>query len=61
VTVLTVCSRDPVGVEVLDSPRVITRSGHTAVIAEFEVAETPDARLGQCSGMTPGRTLDGTP
>ena len=48
VTVLTVCARDPVGVEVLDSPRLITRSGHTAVIAEFEVAETPDARLGQC-------------
>ena len=48
VTVLTVGSRDPVGVEVLDSPRLITRSGHTAVIAEFEVTETPDARLGEC-------------
>jgi hypothetical protein len=50
-TVLTVSSRDPVGVEVLNSTRLITRSGHTAVIAEFEVAETPGGRSVECSGM----------
>jgi hypothetical protein len=49
----TVGSRDPVCIDVLDSPRLVTRARHTAMVAEYEVAETPEARLGQCSGMTP--------
>lgn len=44
VAILTVGSRDPVGIEILDSACLIARSWHTAVVAEFEVAETPDPR-----------------